>query len=93
MYGLVTPSPIPGMTCTFAIASSPYAAGLIQFIMSSVFDFSIFWLTLFRVYQHCQYLTRGIAGTIDIATDRMGSKRIVMIIFKDSLAYYTVLWT
>jgi hypothetical protein len=67
---------VPGLTCGFTIASAPLNAALLEFIVSTCFDFCIFALTAIRVFQHF----------------RMGNYRLTVIIFRDSLAYYMVLF-
>ncbi|KAF5382458.1 hypothetical protein D9615_002744 [Tricholomella constricta] len=71
-----SPPPVRGLTCGFNISSTPHNATLGEFIVSTCFDFSIFALTAIRVLQHF----------------KMGNYRITMVIFRDSLAYYTVLF-
>ncbi|KAF5382599.1 hypothetical protein D9615_002740 [Tricholomella constricta] len=80
--GLITrqikfaPPQISGLTCGFTIASAPHNATLFQFVVSASFDFSLFCLTAARLFQHFQ----------------MGNYRLTKIIFRDTLAYDSVLF-
>ncbi|PBK88405.1 hypothetical protein ARMGADRAFT_1168104 [Armillaria gallica] len=71
-----SPIPIPNLTCQFNIIAPPYATGVIQFSICAVFDFGIFILTAYRVYEHY----------------KMGNRRLTLLLFKDSLLYYCVLF-
>ncbi|KAK0227359.1 hypothetical protein EDD85DRAFT_957978 [Armillaria nabsnona] len=71
-----SPIPIPNLTCQFNIIAPPYATGIIQFSICAVFDFGIFILTAYRVYEHY----------------KMGNRRLTLLLFKDSLLYYCVLF-
>ncbi|KAJ7123075.1 hypothetical protein C8R44DRAFT_876264 [Mycena epipterygia] len=69
--------PSAGLTCSFTISAPPETAGLLQFIASTCFDFTIFVLCAVRCYQHYK------AGNI----------RLIKIIFKACLAYFAFLFT
>ncbi|KAK7464792.1 hypothetical protein VKT23_005999 [Stygiomarasmius scandens] len=79
--GLVTkeikfaPPPVPGLTCSFSFQSSPYTAGLIQFIATVVYDVCLFSLTAYRVFRYY----------------REGNRRLTRVIMRDALLYTTVL--
>ncbi|KAG7088697.1 hypothetical protein E1B28_012667 [Marasmius oreades] len=67
--------PFPNLPCSFSFKSSPYTAGLIQFVGSVIFNISLFLLTGYRA----------------ITYFKEGNRRITSVILRDGLFYTAVL--
>ncbi|ESK91409.1 hypothetical protein Moror_2756, partial [Moniliophthora roreri MCA 2997] len=47
-----SPPPLSGLTCTFSFQSSSHTAGLIQFIVTVVYNVCLFSLTAYHIYKY-----------------------------------------